>query len=355
MLKAVPPPGKTCDSACMDRSVSIMRSRIDKLGVSEPEIRKQGSNQIVIQLAGVHDANKAAQIIGTTAQLQFYDLEKDVVGPSTDGAGHVIATGSLYDLLTKVKADAKNGGSQYYLFNAKKKLVAGPEDTRERLLNSTLPGGRKLNGTVPDGFTVLAVPPKRIVISCDQVTTGCPGVHAGRCRPPTVYYLFKYDPNAANPVPGGDGRGPEALRHRGRHQHAGPGQRRPARLHGQGRERSSTTSRAPRLSVAPRSQRPPARPAATRTRSTSSRSTSRSCSTASSSRRRTSTTSRTPTGSTRAGPAQRSRTSRASARRRTSRSSSRPVRCRSSSSRSSAPTSRRRSARTRSSRRSSPR
>ena len=75
VLKAVPPPGKTCDSACMDRSVSIMRSRIDKLGVSEPEIRKQGTNQIVIQLAGVHDVNKAAQIIGTTAQLQFYDFE----------------------------------------------------------------------------------------------------------------------------------------------------------------------------------------------------------------------------------------------------------------------------------------
>ena len=201
VLKAVPPPGKTCDSACMDRSVSIMRSRIDKLGVSEPEIRKQGSNQIVIQLAGVHDVNKAAQIIGTTAQLQFYDFEKDVVGPSTDGAGHVIATGSLYDLLTKVKADAKNGGSQYYLFNAKKQPVAGPEDTRERLLNSTLPGGRKLNGTVPDGFTVLAVPPKRIVISCDQVTTGCQGVTQADAGSPTVYYLFKYDPNAANPVP----------------------------------------------------------------------------------------------------------------------------------------------------------
>ncbi len=201
VLKAVPPPGKTCDSACMDRSVSIMRSRIDKLGVSEPEIRKQGSNQIVIQLAGVHDVNKAAQIIGTTAQLQFYDFEKDVVGPSTDGAGHVIATGSLYDLLTKVKADTKNGGSQYYLFNAKKQPVAGPEDTRERLLNSTLPGGRKLNGTVPDGFTVLAVPPKRIVISCDQVTTGCQGVTQADAGSPTVYYLFKYDPNAANPVP----------------------------------------------------------------------------------------------------------------------------------------------------------
>jgi len=123
----------------MDRSLSIMRSRIDKLGVAEPEIRKQGNNQIVIQLAGVHDVNKAAQIIGTTAQLQFFDFEEDVFGPSTDGSGQVVAHGSLYDLLTKVKADTKNGGSQYYLFNAKKQKVAGPEDTRERLLNSTLP------------------------------------------------------------------------------------------------------------------------------------------------------------------------------------------------------------------------
>src|SRR4029078_6377824 len=111
VLKAVPPPGKTCDSACMDRSVAIMRSRIAKLGVSEPEIRKQGSNQIVIQLAGVHDVNKAAQIIRTTAQLQFYDFEADTVAPvSNDGSGHVIATGSLYDLLTKGNADNKNGG-----------------------------------------------------------------------------------------------------------------------------------------------------------------------------------------------------------------------------------------------------
>src|SRR5690349_5401712 len=202
VLKAVPPPGKTCDSACMDRSVSIMRSRIDKLGVAEPEIRKQGNNQIVIQLAGVHDVNKAAQIIGTTAQLQFFDFEEDVFGPSTDGSGQVVAHGSLYDLLTKVKADTKNGGSQYYLFNVKKQKVAGPEDTRERLLNSTLPSGRQLKGELPEGFTVLAAPPKTIVVSCDQVTTGCQGVQQADAGVPTVYYLFKYDPNnPTNPIP----------------------------------------------------------------------------------------------------------------------------------------------------------
>src|SRR6059058_2112510 len=67
VLKAVPPPGKTCDSACMDRSVSIMRQRINKLGVSENDARKQGKDQIVIELPGVKDPGSAAKIIGTTA------------------------------------------------------------------------------------------------------------------------------------------------------------------------------------------------------------------------------------------------------------------------------------------------
>jgi SecD/SecF fusion protein len=204
VLKAVPPKGKTCDSACMDRSISIMRSRIDKLGVSEPEIRKQGSNQIVIQLAGVHDVNKAAQIIGKTAQLQFYDLENDVVGPSTDGSGGVVASGSLFQLLDSVQADAKKGTpTAYYLFNPKQRVAAGPEDTQTKLLDTP-----KFQGKVPKGYTVLAVPEGMTVISCDQVATngGCPGVQQGQ-RALTLYYLFKYQPdNPTKPVPEATGK-----------------------------------------------------------------------------------------------------------------------------------------------------
>jgi SecD/SecF fusion protein len=195
VLKAVPPEGKTCDASCMDRSISIMRSRIDKLGVAEPEIRKQGSNQIVIQLAGVHDVNKAARIIGTTAQLQFYDFEEDATGPSKQG-GQVVATGSLFKLLTAVKDDAKKGTpTDYYLFNAKRRPVAGPEDTVKKLLDTP-----RLKGKVPKGFTVLAVPEETTVISC-ETATGCLGAPPGSTAP-TVYYLFKFDPNnKTDPIP----------------------------------------------------------------------------------------------------------------------------------------------------------
>ncbi len=195
VLKAVPPKNHKLTGSDMDRSVSIMRSRIDKLGVSEPEIRKQGKNQIVIELAGVHDPAKAAQIIGTTAQLQFYDLEADVTGPSTDGSGNVVADPNLFHLLQRVQTDAKKGTpSAFYLFDAKKKLKRGPEDARAKLLDTP-----KLKGKVPKGWTVLAVPAKATVISCDG-TTGCPGVQQN--TPRTFYYLFKFDPeNAEHPVP----------------------------------------------------------------------------------------------------------------------------------------------------------
>ncbi len=203
VLKAVPPRHKTCDAACMDRSISIMRSRIDKLGVSEPEIRKQGSNQIVIQLAGVRNVNEAAKIIGTTAQLQFYDLENDVTGPSTDGSGNVVASTRLFQLLNKVQSDAKKGTpTQYYLFNAKRRVIAGPEATRGKLLDTP-----KLKGKVPAGAVLLAAPQKTTVISCDAVD-GCPGVQQAQAAASTFFYLFKFDPtNQRHPVPeatGGD-------------------------------------------------------------------------------------------------------------------------------------------------------
>src|SRR6185437_2046967 len=92
VLRAVPPKGHTLTPADLDRSISIMQSRINKLGVSEPEIRKQGKDQIVIQLAGVHDPAAAAALIGKTAQLQLFDFENDLYGPSKDANGNPVAT-----------------------------------------------------------------------------------------------------------------------------------------------------------------------------------------------------------------------------------------------------------------------
>src|SRR6187200_876221 len=122
VLKAQPAKGQK-----LDPSASIMRQRVDKLGVAEPEIRKQGSNQIVIELAGVHDPAKAASIIGKTAQLELYDLETSLTGTSLTAAGNPQQATSLYNLLSAVQTQAKQGKPEgYYAFGKNKQKFVGP-------------------------------------------------------------------------------------------------------------------------------------------------------------------------------------------------------------------------------------
>src|SRR4051795_7478685 len=64
-----------------NRSIDIMRQRVDRLGVAEPEIARSGPNQIEVQLPGVDNVEQAIAQVGTTAQLFFYDWETNVIGP----------------------------------------------------------------------------------------------------------------------------------------------------------------------------------------------------------------------------------------------------------------------------------
>ena len=67
----------------MDQTVRTLRGRIDAFGVAEPDIRRQGDDQIQIQLPGVTDTARALQLIGRTAQLTFHRVRYDVSSGST--------------------------------------------------------------------------------------------------------------------------------------------------------------------------------------------------------------------------------------------------------------------------------
>ena len=168
-----------------------MRNRVDKLGVTEPEIRTQGDDQIVIQLPGVKDPEAAAEIIGTTAQLELYDLETSLVGPSISIRGEPIEHVSLYELLAKVQSQAQDGTpAEYYVVNpTTKRVVSGPYGSEADAL-------RKSGGKLPAGRELRAVPEGMVVITCGQGAVVCPGGPQGSGVPSdrTYYYLFKYDP-----------------------------------------------------------------------------------------------------------------------------------------------------------------
>ena len=62
---------KSIQDNAVDQSLEILRNRIDQFGVEEPVIVRQGKDEIVLQLPGIKDPQRAIDLIGRTAQLEF--------------------------------------------------------------------------------------------------------------------------------------------------------------------------------------------------------------------------------------------------------------------------------------------
>ena len=196
VLEAEPTRGQDLTDEDLDDSIEIMRERVDRIGVGEPGIVRQGDNQIVIQLPGVTDAGRAAELVGQTAQLEFYDLEADVTGPSVDSQGFPVASDRILPLLSSQSARLETvPAKEWYLYSEDRTLLAGPAATQEELLAEL---GLE---EAPEGATFEGLPEDRIILFCGPGAVVCPGVAE---NPPTqtYYYVFKFQPDdLEKPVP----------------------------------------------------------------------------------------------------------------------------------------------------------
>ncbi|MCK4538391.1 MAG: protein translocase subunit SecD [Candidatus Krumholzibacteria bacterium] len=55
----------------VDRALQVIRNRVDQFGVSEPNIKREGSKRIIIQLPGLQDEARARRLLGQTAMLEW--------------------------------------------------------------------------------------------------------------------------------------------------------------------------------------------------------------------------------------------------------------------------------------------
>jgi preprotein translocase subunit SecD len=83
------------DQERLDQTVSVIRQRVDALGVAEPDIARQGET-IQVQLPGVADQQRAEEVIGRTAVLQFRRV-LEIIPPGSPG--YEDAGGSCDDIL----------------------------------------------------------------------------------------------------------------------------------------------------------------------------------------------------------------------------------------------------------------
>ncbi|HEY7319362.1 MAG TPA: protein translocase subunit SecD [Candidatus Binatia bacterium] len=111
----------------VDQALKIIRNRIDQFGVTEPTIQKQGADQIVVQLPGIQDPQRAKELIGRTAQLEFR-LVVDQPGP---------------DLETLPTRGESEGRSTYLV--QRRTLLTG-----DSVVNASVRPGRSFEGMAVD-------------------------------------------------------------------------------------------------------------------------------------------------------------------------------------------------------------
>lgn len=65
----------------LNQSIEVIRNRIDEFGVSEPSIASQGTDRVVVELPGVKEIERAKELIGRTAKLEFKIVDDKTMGP----------------------------------------------------------------------------------------------------------------------------------------------------------------------------------------------------------------------------------------------------------------------------------
>jgi SecD/SecF fusion protein len=100
----------------IEQALEVIRNRVDLFGVAEPLIVRQGQNQIVVQLPGVKDPQRAIDLIGKTAQLEFKKVSESSVDVITL-VEDAIRDGRVYrgaggDRITEAVADQLPEGTE---------------------------------------------------------------------------------------------------------------------------------------------------------------------------------------------------------------------------------------------------
>ena len=198
VYQAKPTNGQQLGAESVTRAIDIMRQRVDALGVAEPEIQQSGRDQIVVSLPNVTNAEEAARVVGTTAQLQFYDWEKNVLGPDCKPAPTDFAvTGGpsagrqgglkLYDAVARARRcesvtnlNSPTGEKFYLVDDDAKRVIAGPEDSEKTLRDSEAAKG------APAGATVKKVNEGTTLVQAESIN---PNADPGAAGPDSWFVL----------------------------------------------------------------------------------------------------------------------------------------------------------------------
>ncbi len=135
----------------MAKVKDIVERRVDSLGVAEPVIQLSGNDRLIVELAGIKDPQKAIDLIGTTAKLEFKIKNQDGSYGPTLLEGSAIKTANLSqgqfgqpEVAFELNGDGSNKFAEITRENVGKQLAImldGKEQSAP-VINTEISGGK---------------------------------------------------------------------------------------------------------------------------------------------------------------------------------------------------------------------
>jgi len=155
----------------LDQSIEVIRSRVDALGVAEPEITRQGST-IEVSLPGVTDRERARELVGQTAELRFRPVLATIPGSIEDLLASTTTTTPGETTTTVAGETTTTVAGETTTSGVTGQSAAGPATPFQDPTTSTTAPGETTTTTAPGepGLTGFEVTPREEDVAEQPVT-----------------------------------------------------------------------------------------------------------------------------------------------------------------------------------------
>jgi preprotein translocase subunit SecD len=157
-ISVVLQPTKSSSDEALSQTIEIIRSRVDALGVAEPEIARQG-DAVVVQLPGVENQQRALELVGDTAELRFRPVllslpkvQADALGDATSTTTTTVGDGST-------TTTAAGGTTTSTTAPVSGQSATGAATPLQDPTTTSTTAPTTTTTTAPDGTTTTTTPP----------------------------------------------------------------------------------------------------------------------------------------------------------------------------------------------------
>src|SRR5687768_9531610 len=131
-------------AAALDRALTVVRTRIDEFGVSEPLVQRSGNDRIIVELPGIDDPQRAQEVVQRSAFLQFQITDEtqalERALPRLDAAVKSAATSGPATTATRTDT-ARRGGGISDLLTSDSTAVASTDSAKSDTAAAPVTGG----------------------------------------------------------------------------------------------------------------------------------------------------------------------------------------------------------------------